>query len=145
MKILRPAPYNIPITSGFGPRKPPTPGASAFHKGIDFGGQFKVTAAANGKVVSKGYNATGYGNYLIIQHTEITLKGRKTWRTTYDHGETPSTLKIGDKVKAGERIFISGSTGISTGIHLHFELQLKKGSTFVPVDPAPYFVDKLEK
>lgn len=145
MKILRPAPLSAPIVSGFGPRKPPTPGASAFHKGLDFAGQFKVTAAANGKVVAKSYNATGYGNYLIIQHTEITLKGRKVWRTTYNHGESASTLKIGDKVKAGERIFISGSTGISTGNHLHFELQLKKGSTFVPVDPMPYFVARLDK
>lgn len=145
MKILRPAPNTAPITSGFGPRKPPTPGASSFHKGIDFGGKFKVTAAANGKVVGKGYNATGYGNYLVIQHIEITLKGRKVWRTTYNHGEAASTLKIGDKVKAGERVFISGSTGISTGDHLHFELQLKKGTAFVPVDPAPYFINRLEK
>jgi len=138
MKISSPVPRRTPITSGFGPRKAPIPGANPFHKGLDYGGKFRVTVAANGKVTGKGYNPTGFGHYIIIQHKEVTLKGIITWETLYGHGEAASELTVGKRVKEGDSVFISGQTGLATGDHLHFELHKRVGKSFIPVDPAHF-------
>jgi murein DD-endopeptidase MepM/ murein hydrolase activator NlpD len=138
MQISKPAPRRTKVTSPFGPRKAPIPGASTFHKGLDFGGKFPVSVAANGKVVDKGYSKTGYGHYVIIRHREVTLKGVRTWQTLYAHGETASNLTVGKRVKTGDRVYWSGHTGMATGDHLHFELRKRVNNTYIPVDPAHF-------
>ncbi len=96
------------ITSTFGTRW------GAFHKGIDITGNKNILAADNGKVVAAG-TKSDYGNYIIIDH----LNG---YRTLYGHMSKLLVTK-GAIVEKGEKIGIMGSTGDSTGVHLHFEIQ----------------------
>lgn len=138
MQISKPAPRRTKVTSPFGPRKAPTPGASTFHKGLDFGGKFPVLVARNGKVVDKGYSANGYGHFVLIRHAEVTLKGVRYWQTLYAHGEKASHLTVGKRVKTGDRVYFSGHTGLATGDHLHFELRKRVNKTYIPVDPAHF-------
>ncbi len=145
MQIVKPAPKNVRITSAFGPRVAPKPGASTFHQGLDYGGTFKVTAARAGKVVKIGKNldkTSGYGHYVVLRHTEVTKKGIKYWETLYAHAATATHLKLGAKVKVGEYLFISGDSGSATGPHLHFELHKRIGwgkkAYYVAVDPLLY-------
>lgn len=145
MQIVKPAPKNVPVTSPFGKRKAPKPGASTFHRGIDYGGTFKVTAARAGKIVKIGKNlnkTNGFGHFVVIRHTEITKTGIKYWETLYAHGTTATHLKLGAKVRVGEFLFVSGESGSATGPHLHFELHKRIGwgkkAYYVPVDPALY-------
>lgn len=124
------------ITSPYGMRKHPITGKQKLHAGVDFGGSFTVLSAGSGIVVKKGYSATGYGNYVIVQHDP-------SLRTLYAHGKSASTLSVGDSVGAGTTIFQSGSTGASTGNHLHFEVRVKNRlGVWSAVDPAPYLIAK---
>lgn len=95
------------ITSTFGTRW------GAFHKGIDIVGNRNIMSSDNGKVVFAGVKA-GYGNCVIIDH----LNG---YQTLYGHMSQLST-STGKIVEKGEKIGIMGSTGDSTGVHLHFEV-----------------------
>lgn len=103
------------ITSYFGYRKAPTEGASTFHKGIDVGIPVGtgVLASNSGTVITATYSASA-GNYICISH------GGGVY-TYYMH---LSSLKVsaGQNVKKGQRIALSGNTGISTGPHLHFAI-----------------------
>lgn len=122
-------PLNISgrITSTFGYRNSPTAGASSYHKGIDIAAAHgtPIVAAADGEVVTARYSSSA-GNYIMLYH------GNSTY-TVYMHN---STLKVsvGDMVKKGEVIAAMGSTGISTGSHLHFGVSVN-GSY---VDPLKY-------
>jgi murein DD-endopeptidase MepM/ murein hydrolase activator NlpD len=136
MKLINPAPGR-PVTSPYGWRKHPISGARKFHRGTDFGGTFDVLAAGDGIVVLKGANMnkkTGGGHTVVIKHNPDLY-------TVYYHGAQATHLKVGDPVKAGEKIYLSGSTGASTGPHLHFEVRKRKawGSD---TDPAPYFEEQ---
>lgn len=115
------------ITSYFGPRTSPTAGASSYHKGIDLAAPTgtSIVSAGSGTVVTAAYNS-GAGNYVMIYH------GNSTY-TVYMHC---SSLKVtkGQEVKSGQVIATVGSTGISTGPHLHFGVS-KNGSY---VDPLKY-------
>lgn len=127
-KIIKPFDGNYPVTSPFGMREnPENPGSREFHPGIDFGLPLgtPVKAAADGVVVLAGEYG-GYGRAVVIRHTE-------GLSTVYGH---LSEVKVeeGKKVKQGEVIGLSGSTGRSTGPHLHFEVR-KDGQ---PVDPLQY-------
>ncbi len=95
------------ITSTYGTRW------GAFHKGIDITGNRNILAADNGKVVTAG-SKSDYGNYVIIDH----LNG---YRTLYGH-LSKILVTQGTIVEKGEKIGIMGSTGDSTGVHLHFEI-----------------------
>jgi murein DD-endopeptidase MepM/ murein hydrolase activator NlpD len=89
------------------------------HTGIDYGGSFNVLAAADGIVHAVGANMntrSGFGHWVRIDH------GNRFY-TFYAHGAHASRLKKGDRVKAGDLIFRSGSTGSSTNVHLHFEVR----------------------
>ena len=99
------------ISSGYGKRH------GRMHQGIDLtrDGGFNIRAAASGKVVFSGYK-NGYGKCIIIDH------GRNL-RTLYAHNQTNYVGK-GQRVKQGSIIAKMGKTGKSTGIHLHFEVQL---------------------
>lgn len=121
------APCNGEITSTFGYRNAPTAGASSNHKGIDIAvaANTEIVAADGGKVSSAGYNS-GYGYYVKVYHGN----GRYTM---YAHLNGYYKDK-GMAVAKGEAIGLSGSTGVSTGPHLHFEV-IENG---VNVDPLPY-------
>src|SRR5699024_10251340 len=86
------------------------------HKGIDIArpSNRAILAADHGVVTSAGYNSGGYGNKIVINHNN----GMKT---IYAHLDSIS-VKSGQKVEKGMEIGVMGSTGRSTGIHLHFEV-----------------------
>lgn len=117
-----PLPHTTNVTSDYGYRIHPVTGGRKFHSGIDIasGGVYgkKIVAAAPGKVVFAGTDNSGYGKHVIIRH------GSKLF-TLYGHCSSLS-VKKGDNVIAGEKIAAVGSTGMSTGPHLHFEV--RKGS-----------------
>lgn len=128
MSYLNPAAWPGVITSVMG--DPRTYGG---HEGIDIAptgsGPFPVVAAAAGTVDDAGYMPDGYGYYVKIKHDDGRL-------TLYGHfAESPAVAR-GDKVAQGQQIGIAGSTGYSTGTHLHFSV-LENGSYLNPFD----FVD----
>lgn len=134
------SPYRI--TSRYGSRPNPTgvntgSGNSDYdiHTGIDFGcvKNDPIYSVLDGKVILSQFHVL-YGNYVKIQH------GDKV--TLYAH-MTKSIVKVGDTIKQGKQIGMCGTTGNSTGPHLHFEVFVSGGTT--RVDPYPYFENKKEK
>lgn len=120
-----------PITSPFGYRTHPITGAKKLHSGTDFGVPCgtPIRAAGDGIVVTSGWTG-GYGNRVVISHGKI--KGDSI-ASTYNHN-TDLKVHDGQKVKKGQVISMSGTTGASTGCHLHFEI-MKNGGY---VNPMPY-------
>jgi murein DD-endopeptidase MepM/ murein hydrolase activator NlpD len=120
-------PSDAEITSSFGWRIHPILGYSRFHSGIDFGADYGSTirAADRGVVIFAGWYG-GYGYAVVINHGEGIS-------TLYGH---TSKLYVaeGQTVQPGDAIASVGSTGLSTGPHLHFEVR-KDGE---PVDPLTY-------
>lgn len=114
-------------SSGFGRRSRPTKGASTYHKGVDWATPTgtPVYASCGGTVAKAGWGS-GYGYVVYINH----IDGRQT---RYGH-LSKVLVNVGQSVKQGERIALSGNTGISSGPHLHFEM-LINGSQ---VNPLPY-------
>lgn len=104
------------ITSGFGYRRDPFTGAAALHSGIDFKGAHgsAILAAAQGKVVFAGAKS-GYGNCVEVAHGNGLV-------TRYAHLSSIG-VRAGQRVEKGERLGGMGSTGRSTGTHLHFEVR----------------------
>lgn len=119
------------VTSDFGKRSDPFSRRSAIHTGIDVRGSYgdPVYASANGTVILASYNG-GYGNSVKLQH-------RQSYESLYAHLSS-YTVKKGEKVKKGDIIGYVGSTGRSTGPHLHFEI-MKNGEYIHPKQ----FIDKL--
>lgn len=117
MGLVQPWPDGKRITSGYGIRRHPVTGKTAKHRGIDIGGRFRVTSAGDGEVVHVSWAPTGGGHVVIIKHTDPAVF------TVYYHGRTATKLAKGAKVKAGDFIYESGSTGMSTGDHLHWEVR----------------------
>ena len=116
------------ITSGYGNRLHPIQGIYKNHSGIDIGNAgygAPVVAAADGIVTHAG-TLGGYGNCVMINHGSGIV-------TLYGHGQEIKTT-LGASVKKGDIIMLVGSTGVSTGPHLHFEV--RKNGTIV--DPIPY-------
>jgi murein DD-endopeptidase MepM/ murein hydrolase activator NlpD len=115
------------ITSPFGWRKSPFGGAPDFHQGLDIGASTgtPVTAAASGTIISAGWYG-GYGNYILIDHGGGMSTG-------YGH-LSRIFVSNGQQVQRGQAIGAVGSTGLSTGPHLHFEVRIS-GKT---VDPTAY-------
>ncbi len=114
------------VSSGFGLRKHPVLGYNKMHKGVDFAAPrgTKIYAAADG-VIDKKYYSSSYGNYIRIRHTG----GIKT---AYAHMKGFARgLSLGDRVKQGQTIGYVGTTGRSTGPHLHYEV-LKNGRQVNP-------------
>lgn len=114
------------ITSGFGARTHPILGYTKVHKGVDFGAPTgtPIFAAGNGVIVEIGPKGS-YGNYVRIKHNG-------TYQTAYAHtSRFAKGLHKGDKVKQGQVIAYVGTTGRSTGPHLHFEV-LVDGSQVNP-------------
>ncbi len=109
-------PVDGPIRSVFGMRRDPINGRMRLHKGVDISARrgTPIEAAAEGRVVFAGRNG-GYGKMVMLEHAD----GRQT---LYAHAER-LFVKPGDVVKAGQTIAAVGSTGHSTGPHLHFEIR----------------------
>lgn len=130
-KIGWPSPGYYKITSPYGYRTHPILKKKKLHTGIDIAvpSGTTIVAANSGTVIYSGYNG-GYGNTVIIDH------GGKI-STLYAHN-SKLLVKVGDKVEKGKAITKSGSTGLSTGPHLHFEVR-ENGQH---VDPLKYLQSK---
>ncbi|HEX2646364.1 MAG TPA: M23 family metallopeptidase, partial [Candidatus Dormibacteraeota bacterium] len=120
------------ITQPFGPTnvllEPPYGPYKHFHTGIDLAAALgtPVMSAAAGLVIAVGHAATGYGNYVVVAHGGGIA-------TLYGHLLSTSVI-VGDVVKGGQVIGLEGSTGFSTGPHVHFELRVNNQV----IDPMPY-------
>lgn len=123
-----PCPSYNRISSPYGYRTHPISGTRKLHKGLDISASSgnPVIAAASGTVV-KSYFSSSYGNYVVISHGGGVM-------TAYAH-MTRRLVSVGQRVAAGQQVGTVGSTGNSTGPHLHFEVYVG-GST---VNPMNYF------
>ena len=117
------------ITQPFGPNHDPFTGAPGFHPGVDFGAAMgtPIHAAGDGTVVFAAWEG-GYGNYTCISHGHNVA-------TCYAH-QSAVLVKVGDPVTRGQVIGLVGTTGYSTGPHLHFEVRVDG----TPVDPMPWLL-----
>lgn len=115
-KYLKPAQGQI--TSKYGKRTHPITGKESFHTGIDIAGSTgdNIIASLSGKVVSAGWYNSVYGNVIIINHGN-------NIQTFYAHLDK-ILVKSGQNVDSGDVIGKMGSTGLSTGPHLHFEIRI---------------------
>ena len=114
------------LTSGFGMRFHPILGYSRMHRGVDFGAPMgtPVFAAGDGVVVRAG-PASGYGNYIEIEHN-------REYATAYGHlSGYAQGLRVGEHVRQGQVIGYVGMTGLATGPHLHYEVHYQG----VQIDP----------
>ena len=130
-RFIWPEPH-AQISQGFGPTtlwyEPPYGRFPHFHTGIDMVEPFgsPVYAADDGVVALVGSSGSGYGNYVVIAHSG-------GFDTLYGHLST-TLVRPGQAVTQGTAVGLEGSTGNSTGPHLHFELRVGQR----PVDPTPY-------
>ena len=124
------------ISSEYGWRKNPVTGVNKLHAGTDFAAPAgtPIYAAASGYVQVAGWSSGGYGNYVIIYHGK--MSDGNQYSTLYGHMRSVAT-SAGKYVKQGELIGSVGSTGNSTGNHLHLEVW-KGGSKANAVNPRSY-------
>ncbi|KYZ75250.1 hypothetical protein AXX12_13905 [Anaerosporomusa subterranea] len=119
MPINTPAlwPASGAITSGFGWRNPPVEDGTELHQGVDIAVETgtPVVATANGVVTKSGWTG-GYGNLVQIDHGN-------GMETLYGHN-SQLAVSVGQKVKKGQVIAYVGSTGVSTGPHIHYEVRV---------------------
>lgn len=120
-------PSSGPVVSRFGPRVHPIHGTTKMHNGIDIDGPYGVTivASEDGTVILAG-DKGGYGRTVMIDHGGGMV-------TLYAHMQAFS-VSLGDRVSRGEKIGEIGSTGLSTGPHVHFEVRINGN----PVNPMAY-------
>lgn len=134
-KMTWPYPGDYTVYSGYGMRYHPVYHYDKMHWGVDLGGSYgnPIVAAADGTVIKvdepvEGQNtgSVNYGNYCVIDHGNGITTCYAHCRDVY--------VAVGDKVSAGQTIAECGSTGTSTGPHLHFEVRVNGQK----VDPVPY-------
>lgn len=116
--IRWPFPTQVPVSSGFGPRRAPCAGCSSFHDGTDFtpGAGATIHAIAAGVVSAVIADRGGYGTHVVITHI---INGQKI-QSTYAHMIAGSPMvAVGQTISAGQPLGLVGSTGASTGAHLH--------------------------
>jgi murein DD-endopeptidase MepM/ murein hydrolase activator NlpD len=118
------------VTSGFGQRVSPFTGQPAMHEGLDIGAppNSPVMAAASGRVVSQGLDSR-MGNVVVIDHGY-------GFETQYGH-MSKILVKTGQSVKRGDILGLVGSTGLSTGPHLHYHIKINGH----PVNPQRYILN----
>lgn len=116
------------ITSNFGNRLHPIHKIKKMHKGVDFKAEFgtPIYATSDGKITTAKEESKGYGNHVVIQHDE-------EFSTMYAQ-MSEIKVEIGQEVKKGDIIGLVGSSGASTGPHLHYEVR-KNGRA---IDPSPF-------
>lgn len=124
----------VRISDFYGFRKDPMNRVRTMHHGIDFAGPIgtPVYSTGDGVIVESGYSFSGYGNQVIVDHGF-------GYKTRYAHLHKVN-VKIGDKVKRTEMVGTLGSSGKSTGPHLHYEVLIRNN----PVNPINYFNDMTE-
>ena len=128
-----PVPVGTPISSGFGLRE--CDGCSTNHTGTDFnpGNGFAIPAIADGVVTEAGWDSTGYGNKVVIQHN---IDGQIV-STLYAHMQDDSiAVTVGQVVTRGTILGLVGETGEATGPHLHFSVIIDG----TMVDPYPWLL-----
>lgn len=144
IKSLKRTPINnAKVTSSFSTRrKHPVLGFTRAHKGVDFRASTgtPIPAAGSGRVVARGYNR-GHGNYVKIRHNG-------SYETLYAHmSKFVKNVNVGTNVRQGQTIGYVGSTGLSTGPHLHYEI-IKNGQHVNPMTvklPAISNLDNADK
>lgn len=132
MTLMRPWPRGHHVRSPYGYRIHPISGKRKLHRGLDIGYDGDIYAPADGTVVHKGANlnkSTGGGYTLRLRHENPRVY------TVYYHLREPSPLPVGARVRQGEVIGHTGTTGASTGIHLHFETRKSPGTWGTDFDP----------
>jgi murein DD-endopeptidase MepM/ murein hydrolase activator NlpD len=124
----KPVKASVSFTSGFGVRSDPFHAGAAMHPGIDLAGTYgtPIYATADGTVLRAGWNSGGYGNLVEVDH------GRGI-TTRYGH-MSAILVGAGEHVTRGQQIGRMGSTGRSTGNHLHYEVRIDNR----PVNPIPF-------
>jgi murein DD-endopeptidase MepM/ murein hydrolase activator NlpD len=124
----KPVRTDVSFTSGFGVRDDPFHRGAAMHPGIDLAGSYgsPIYATADGVVTRAGWNSGGYGNLVELDH------GRGIM-TRYGH-MSAILVHVGDHVTRGQQVGRMGSTGRSTGNHLHYEVRIDGR----PVNPIPF-------
>ncbi|MBR0491553.1 MAG: M23 family metallopeptidase [Clostridia bacterium] len=141
-KLPMPVENFIQVTSKFGKREAHGV-VHSNHTGIDLCGSLgsKVMSVADGEVTWAGWQG-GYGNCVEIKHTD---ENGKTFYSFYGHMRDRSLqVEKGQQVTLGQVIGTQGSTGNSTGDHLHFEIRTNSGSNQYAIDPAPYLFTEKE-
>lgn len=129
--VYRATPQGWPVdgrfSSGFGMREHPKYGSQRFHSGVDLAVDrgARVSATADGIVSVAGYGA-GNGNIVVIEHGH-------GFSTVYAHNDR-NTVRVGQTVKRGDQIALAGSTGTTTGVHVHYEVW-RQGR---PVNPTQF-------
>ncbi|MDU5334573.1 peptidoglycan DD-metalloendopeptidase family protein [Enterococcus sp.] len=124
-----PLSIGLVVTSPFGPRQDPTGASGTQHDGIDFAGAAgtPIMASKGGKVVEAGFHWSA-GNHVVIQHPD-------GYYSYYMHMVSAPSVSTGSEVSAGQVLGGMGTTGNSTGVHLHFGVSTALWSGFV--NPAP--------
>ena len=124
----KPVKTNVSFTSGFGVRADPFHAGAAMHPGIDLAGAYgtPIYATADGTVLRAGWNNGGYGNMVELDHGRGIV-------TRYGH-MSAVLVRAGEHVTRGQQIGRMGSTGRSTGNHLHYEVRIDGR----PVNPIPF-------
>ncbi len=140
-ELIYPLTSPAPVTSNFGWRTHPITGSRRFHSGIDIGAPMgaPVVAAGSGTIVSAGWIG-GYGKAIVIQHNGVQ-------QTLYGH-LSEVFVQPGQRIEQGTVIGRVGSTGNSTGPHLHFESRMSTADGWVAVDPGDdvkYALDNLRR
>jgi len=127
------------ITSYYGPRSHPIFRFSDFHKGIDLDNEFgtPIYAAGDGKVIKAGWHNKRLGNAVIIEH-------KNGYKTYYGHMTRRHMIREGVEIKRGQMIGRMGSSGSSTGSHLHFAIY-RNNKSINPVTLLPHPRGKLFK
>ncbi len=122
------------VSSGFGPRQSPFTGRRQQHTGIDIAASMgtPIIAPADGVITFSGRLA-GYGRAVVITHGF-------GFKTFYGHN-SENKVKKGDRVRRGQVIALVGSTGYSTGSHVHYEVLVKDN----PLNPLDYIIDDKRK
>ncbi|WP_129586677.1 M23 family metallopeptidase [Microterricola viridarii] len=129
--VVWPVPVGTRVSDAFGPRSAPCDGCSTFHDGLDLnpGAGTPVVAIADGVVVEAANDSGGLGTHVDIRH----VVDGQTVLSSYGHMEYGSmTVSVGQTVSAGQLLGVVGTTGQSTGPHLHLELYHADGVRFDP-------------
>lgn len=137
------------ITSEFWEERPASGGGVRYHKGLDIAVPFDLTnptdvyvySMCDGVCIDRGYDADGYGNYLILKADDGT-------GFLYGHlriPQLPVLVDVGDRVTIGQAVGYEGSTGASTGPHLHLEMQpLGTGTYWYHGDDITRYINPAE-
>lgn len=130
------------VTSPYGPRKDPFTGATAFHTGVDLvkAHRAPIRAFIDGTVThaKMGVSGTGYGGFGVV----VAVRDKNGCTHMYAHLDDV-TVRAGDKVRRGDIVGHQGSTGRSTGSHLHYEVRHRGYGTHT--DPIAYLREYAEK